>query len=381
MKLSIVTTLYRSAETIDEFYRRSVRAAEALGYEIEVIMVNDGSPDESLECALRLQSDDPRLVVIDLSRNFGHHRAMMVGLSHARGERVFVLDSDLEEEPEDLARFHERFVRGDCDVVYGVQERRRGNVLHKLSGELFFFFVKLLSDQPVSRNTVCSRLMSRDYVRALVGHRDREFMIIHLMQLTGFRQVAIPVHKLSRSPTTYSLPMRIDMAVKFLTTTSTKLLRLVLYVGLLILAFSAAGITYILGRYITSGIGVNGFTSIIVSIWFFGGLITAILGVLGIYIANVLSEVKRRPYAIVRCVHRAQAAAGNTPAANAHPNSVCLENASGHHVSNGLAFRPRISEVGEKKEFAGADSHQPILGSERHSEIPIREAGAIRRST
>src|SRR6516162_2548632 len=106
MKLSIVTTLYRSAETIDEFYRRSVRAAEALGYEIEVIMVNDGSPDESLECALRLQSDDPRLVVIDLSRNFGHHRAMMVGLSHARGERVFVLDSDLEEEPEDLARFH-----------------------------------------------------------------------------------------------------------------------------------------------------------------------------------------------------------------------------------------------------------------------------------
>jgi len=355
MKLSIVTTLYRSVATIDEFYRRSIRAAEALGYEVELIMVNDGSPDESLERALRLQRDDPRLVVVDLSRNFGHHRAQMVGLSYARGERVFLLDSDLEEEPEDLSRLHERLVGGDCDVVYGVQERRRGNILQRLPGELFFFFVKLLSDHPVSRNAVCSRLMSRDYVRALVRHRDREFMMIHLMQLTGFRQVSIPVHKLSRPTSTYSPLMRIDMAVKFLTTTSTRLLRLILYAGLLILAFSAAGIIYILSRYLTSGIGVTGFTSIIVSIWFFGGLITAILGVLGIYIANILSEVKRRPYAVVRCVHRTQATGESARAASAHPDSAYLENAGGHRVSKWLAFQERGSEAGEKTEFADAD--------------------------
>ncbi|MGI0134838.1 MAG: glycosyltransferase family 2 protein, partial [Candidatus Micrarchaeaceae archaeon] len=344
-----------SVATIDEFYRRSVEAAEALGYEVEVIMVNDGSPDESLERALRLQRGDPRLVVVDLSRNYGHHRAMMVGLSHARGERVFVLDSDLEEQPEDLSRLHERFVRGDCDVVYGVQERRRGSILQQLPGELFFFFVKLLSDYPVSRNTVCLRLMSRDYVRALVRHRDREFMMIHLMELAGFRQVAIPIHKLSRSTTTYSLMMRIDMAVKYLTTTSTRLLRLILYAGLLILAFSAAGITYIVGRYLASGNGVSGFTSIIVSIWFFGGLIVAILGVLGIYIANILGEVKRRPYAVVRCVHRAQAATKNAPAASVHPDSAYLESPGVHRVSNALTFQERSSEAGEKTEFADAD--------------------------
>ena len=307
VKLSIVTTLYRSAATIDEFYRRSIAAAESLGYEVECIMVNDGSPDDSLDRALSLQRADPRLVVVDLARNFGHHKAMMVGLSHARGDRVFLLDSDLEEQPEDLFRFHERFAQGDCDVVFGVQEKRRGSLVQRLPGELFFVLVQLLSDQPVPRNNMVSRLMTREFVRALIRHRDREFMMIHLMQLAGFRQVAMPICKLSRSPSTYSPLMRIDMAVRFLTTTSTRLLRLVLYVGLLIFGLSTGIIVYFVSRYLASGVGVDGFTSQIVSIWFFGGLITLILGILGIYIANILTETKRRPYAVVRRVHRFQA--------------------------------------------------------------------------
>lgn len=313
MKLSIVTTLYRSAWTIDEFYRRSVSAAEALGYDVEIIMVNDGSPDDSLERALRLQRADPRLVVVDLSRNFGHHKAMMVGLSHARGDRVFLLDSDLEEEPEDLFRFHERFAQGDCDVVYGVQEKRRGGPLQRLPGEFFYFLVQLLSDHPLPRNVLASRLMTRDFVRALIRHHDREFMILHLMQFAGFRQVAIPIHKLSHSPSTYTTRMRIEMAVKFLTTTSTRLLYLILYIGILIFGMSTAVIIYYISRYLASGVGVDGFTSQIVSIWFLGGLITLILGVLGIYIANISAETKRRPYAVVRHVHRARGAKTERP--------------------------------------------------------------------
>jgi putative glycosyltransferase len=313
MKLSIVTTLYRSAGTIDEFYRRSIKAAEALGYDVEIVMVNDGSPDDSLERALCLQRDDPRLVVVDLSRNFGHHKAMMVGLSHARGDRVFLLDSDLEEEPEDLSRFHERFAQGDCDVVYGVQERRRGGPLQRLPGEFFFFFGQLLSDQPLPRNAVTSRLMTRDFVRALIRHRDREFVILHLMQFAGFRQVPVLIHKLSRSPSTYTTRMLIGMAVKFLTTTSTRLLYLILYVGILIFGMSTAVIIYYVSRYLASGVGVDGFTSQIVSIWFLGGLITLILGIQGIYIANISAETKRRPYAVVRRVHRARAAKTERP--------------------------------------------------------------------
>jgi putative glycosyltransferase len=306
VRLSIVTTLYRSAGTIHEFYQRTMAAAEPLGYDIEMIMVNDGSPDASLDLAIALQKADPRVTIIDLSRNFGHHKAVMTGLAYATGDLVFLIDSDLEEEPEELPRFHARFLEGDCDVIYGVQEKRRGDWFTRWSGNLFFALANLLSDQRVPRNWTMACLMSHNYVRALVRHRDREFLFGHLMELAGFRQVAFPIRKLSRSPTTYSLRMRIEIAIKFLTTTSTRLLYLVLYVGLAIFGLSTVVILFYIGRYLTVGIGVDGFTSLIVSIWFFGGLTTLILGVQGIYVANILSESKRRPYTIVRKVYRVE---------------------------------------------------------------------------
>ena len=313
MKLSIVTTLYRSATSIDEFYRRAMKAAEAITDNIELVIVNDGSPDDSIDRALALQRADPRLVVVDLARNFGHHKAMMTGLAHVTGDLVFLIDSDLEEQPEDLALFYQRFAQGDCDVVYGVQEVRRGGLIERVTGALFFSLVDSLSDQPLPRNLVTGRLMTRDYVKALVRHRDREFVISHLWQVSGFRQQPLVVNKLSRSPSTYSLRQRVEMAVKHVTTTSTRLLYLVLYVGILIFGFSTSIIIYFLGRYFTSGIGVNGFTSVIVSIWFLGGLITLILGIISIFIANIMVETKRRPYTIVRQVHRADSVGADAP--------------------------------------------------------------------
>jgi putative glycosyltransferase len=308
VRLSIVTTLYQSALTINEFYLRAIASAESITDDIELVMVNDGSPDDSLDRALALHRADPRVVVVDLARNFGHHKAMMTGLTHATGDRVFLIDSDLEEEPELLIQFQERIMQGGCDVVFGVQETRRGRWLERAPGDIFFSLIDALSDQKIPRNNVVARLMTRDYVRALVRHRDREFMMIHLMQLAGYRQVPLVVRKHAHSPSTYSFRMRTEMAIKFLTTTSTRLLYLILYLGLSIFGLSVAVIVYFVGRYFTSGIGVDGFTSEIVSIWFLGGLITLILGIFGIYIANILAETKRRPYTVIRRVHRTHAA-------------------------------------------------------------------------
>jgi len=218
VKLSVVTTLYRSAATINEFYRRAMSAAEAQADEVELIMVNDGSPDASLELALALHRNDARVVIVDLARNFGHHKAMMTGLSYASGDLVFLIDSDLEEPPELLAKMHQRFDQGDCDVVYGVQQTRRGSLLERVSGAVFFSLANMLSDQRLPRNLVTARLMTRDYVRALARHRDRAFQISHLFQLSGFRQVALVIEKLSHSPTNYSVSRRIAMAVQYITT-------------------------------------------------------------------------------------------------------------------------------------------------------------------
>ena len=277
MKISIVTTLYRSAPYIEEFHRRTINAASKITDDIELIMVNDGSPDDSLEIALKVHRSDPRVVVVDLSRNFGHYKAIMTGLAHATGELVFLIDSDLEEQPEDLTSFYERFRRGDCDVVYGIQQTRRGSFLERTGGAVFFALVDALSDRPLPRNLVTSRLMTAPYVKALVRHRDREFVISDLWAVTGFRQIPLTVAKLSSSPSTYSVWKRIDLAVKHLTTSSTRLLYLVFYAGLSIFVTSIGVVIYFLLRYLTNGIGVSGFTSQIISLWFLGGLVTLIL--------------------------------------------------------------------------------------------------------
>src|SRR6476659_6261989 len=119
MRLSIVATLYRSAGSLGEFHRRMSRAAAAFAGSYEIILVNDGSPDESLQMALTLQETDPSVRIVDLSRNFGHHKAMMTGLSYARGDLVFLIDSDLEEDPELLASFESARQGQGADVVYG----------------------------------------------------------------------------------------------------------------------------------------------------------------------------------------------------------------------------------------------------------------------
>ncbi|OAF01336.1 glycosyl transferase [Bradyrhizobium centrolobii] len=304
MKISIVTTLYRSAPYVKEFHRRAIEAARKITDDVELIMVNDGSPDDSLEAALQVQRSDPQVVVVDLSRNFGHYKAIMTGLAYASGDLVFLIDSDLEEQPEDLALFYERFRRGDCDVVYGVQQTRRGGLLERAGGTVFFALVDVLGDRPLPRNLVTSRLMSAAYVRELIRHRDREFVMSDLWAVTGFRQIPMVVAKLATSPSTYSIWRRIDLAVKHLTTSSTRLLYLVFYTGLLIFTTSIGVVIYFLLRYLTNGIGVSGFASQIISLWFLGGLITLILGILGIYMASILAETKRRPYTIVRSVHR-----------------------------------------------------------------------------
>lgn len=305
MKLSIVATLYRSSVSIGEFHRRAMEVAEGIVDQVEMILVNDGSPDDSLDQALALQMADPRLVVLDLARNFGHHKAMMTGLAHARGDLVFLIDSDLEEPPELLTRFYRELMAGNWDVVYGVQASRRGPFFERMTGAAFFRLVDLLSDQKLPRNVVTARLMRLSYVRALIAHRDRVAQISHLWVLTGYRQHAVEIEKLSLSPSTYSFTQKFGMAMSHITTTSTKLLYIILYFGATICTISICFIIYRLVQYLSHGIGVDGYTSLIVSVWFFGGATVLIPGIVGIYIASILAEVKRRPYTHLRAIHRA----------------------------------------------------------------------------
>jgi putative glycosyltransferase len=314
MELSVVTTLYYSAAFVEEFYERAGAAARRVTEDYEIVFVNDGSPDNSLDVALALHARDARVRVVDLSRNFGHHKAIMTGLAHARGRLVFLLDSDLEEEPELLDLFHARMAETGADVVYGVQARRKGHLMERASGAVFFKLFNLLSSHPIPANLITARLMRRRYVSALLRHEEREVVLSALWAITGFEQVAVPVTKHHKRTTTYNFARRVSNFVEAITSFSDKPLVYIFYLGCAIVAGAGAAAAYLVVRRAFFGELLQGWASLIVSVWLLGGLTIFCLGVIGIYLSKVFVEAKRRPYTIVREVYERGAEESARPA-------------------------------------------------------------------
>lgn len=240
MRLSIVATLYQSSDYINLFYERiSIVAKQLVCNDYEIIFVNDGSPDNSLDLAIKLSESDYHVVVIDLSRNFGHHKAMMTGLTYSKGERVFLIDTDLEEEPEWLTSFSQQMNEDGSDVIYGIQAIRKGDVLERFTGWVFYRFFRLLTGIAQPDNIVTARLMTKRYVAALISHLERELNIGGLWIITGFKQTGQIIRKHSSSPTTYTLTKKFSHLVNAVTSFSSMPLVFTFYVGLL-LSLSAA---------------------------------------------------------------------------------------------------------------------------------------------
>jgi len=310
MDLSIVTTLYESASFVGEFYNRMCAAAMSLTPSFEIIFVNDGSPDDSLERAIELHRRDARVRVIDLSRNFGHHKAIMTGLQHAAGELVFLIDADLEEDPRWLGEFHATLLRTGADVVYGVQKRRKGGLFERATGNLYYAVFNAFLEHPIPRNIVTVRLMSRRYVSQLVRHRDREMCLAGLWVITGFVQVPLVVAKHQRGGHAYRAGQRVSVMVNALTSFSNRPLVFIFYIGSALMLVSTTAAVYMAVRALRHGISVPGWASLVVSVWFLGGMTIFCIGVIGIYLSKVFMETKDRPYTVVRAEYSRSNSAG-----------------------------------------------------------------------
>src|SRR5688572_17507517 len=266
MKLSIVTTLYRSAPFIGEFHRRMSDCARALADDFEIVMVDDGSPDASLQAALEIAAIDTHVRVVELSRNFGHHKAMMTGLEVTDGDFVFLIDVDLEEEPEWLRMFWSALHDSRVDVVYGYQTVRKGSALERLGGALHWWIIRRLSSYPIPQNLVTARLMTQQYVRSLIRHKEHMTAIGGLWAITGYRQLGLPVTKRSRGDSSYSLWRRIAMGFEGITSFSEKPLILVFALGCAIFLVALIGAMYLTALRL-SGQLLSGWASVMVSIW------------------------------------------------------------------------------------------------------------------
>lgn len=303
MDLSIVTTLYYSAPYVEEFYSRIKTEVEKITSDYEIIFVNDGSPDDALDVAVSLYKKDNKVKVIDLSRNFGHHKAIMTGLAHANGALVFLIDCDLEEEPELLSKFYQGLNEKSVDVVYGVQKARKGKIFERFTGDIFYKLFNSISTYPLPKNPITARLMSKRYVASLIEHKDREIFLAGLWAITGYEQIPISVRKHKKSSTTYSIRKKIVVFVNSITSFSIKPLIYIFYLGFFVSFLAIIAIIYLFARKILFGSFLSGWISLIMSIWLFGGLTISSIGIVGIYLAKVFTEVKTRPYTVIKDIY------------------------------------------------------------------------------
>jgi glycosyltransferase involved in cell wall biosynthesis len=302
---SIVIPVLNEEETLEELQRRLTPVMDALDGPCEVVLVDDGSTDGSVNVMLQLRARDNRFKIIRLSRNFGHQIAISAGLDHARGNAVIVMDADLQDPPEVVLELARKWRKG-YDVVYAVREDRAGESKTRLAiTSAFYRFMSRLSEVPIPLDTGDFRLTDRralDAVRAMPEHRR---YLRGMFAWVGYDQVGVSYSRDARYAGVTKYPYRklVKLAFDGLASFSAAPLRLALTVGFAvsILAFLAGIVTIALRVF--GEVDVPGWTSIAAGITFLSGVQLTVIGVMGEYVARIHEEVKQRPLYLVRDVY------------------------------------------------------------------------------
>jgi polyisoprenyl-phosphate glycosyltransferase len=268
----------------------------------EILFVDDGSTDATLEVIRKANAADPRVCGISLSRNFGKEAALTAGLDVARGHAVVPLDVDLQDPPEALPKMIAQW-RAGFDVVYGVRDNRESDSLPKrLTADLYYRAHNWLSDDKIPEHAGDFRLLDRKVVDVIRRMPERNRFMKGLFAWAGFKQAAVLYHREERKvgKTKYNSWKLWTLAIDGITSASTLPLRVWSYLGAIVALGALGYAVYIIIVTLTSGINVPGYASLMVAVLFLGGLQLLSLGVLGEYVGRILTETKARPLYIVR---------------------------------------------------------------------------------
>lgn len=299
--ISVVSPVYQAEECLDELCRRLKVSLKSVTEDYEIVLVDDGSADRSWEIVEQLAAADTRVKGIKLARNFGQHYAIAAGLDFATGDWIVVMDCDLQDQPEEIPKLYRKALEG-YDIVFARRHERKDHWLARVRSRLFSIVYSYLGDiradnavanfSIASRNVICN-------VRRFM-ERNRSFPIF--LSWVGFRRAYVNVEHAARfaGRSTYTWSKLMDFATDSIVSQSNKPLRLSIRFGFLLSLASIAFGVYLIIRYLVLGIPVAGWTSVIVSIWFIGGLVFANLGVLGLYLGKVFDEAKHRPLYVVQ---------------------------------------------------------------------------------
>lgn len=307
MDLSVVVPCYNEEGSIRELYKRTKAACEAAPVKsYEIILVNDGSKDETLSIMREMTRREKNLVAVDLSRNHGHQLALSAGLHQAKGDYILVLDADLQDPPELLTPMLER-ARAGVDVVYGQRKIRKGETWFKLfATNLFYKLLSFLSDTKIPENVGDFRLMSRRVLDQLLAMPEHHRFIRGMIAWIGFTQEAFLYERDARfaGETKYPFHKLLQFALDAISSFSIKPLR----VSIVFAVFGSA-VAFLLGLYALYGyffghVTVAGWASLACIITFFGSLQLICLGLIGEYIGRTYIEVKDRPLFIIKDIHK-----------------------------------------------------------------------------
>ena len=304
MHLSVVTSTYNSSKHIKEFIKRISDIFLGTNDAYELIIVDDGSSDNTINKIKECQLVKENITLIELARNFGHHQAIKCGLEHCKGDLIFLIDCDLEEEPELYYYFLDELEKNNLDLVFGQQKCRRGNFIEKLNGNLYYFLCNLIADFKIPRNMQTIRIMRREYLKAFLSFPEKQFILNGTTYLTGFRQKGLFIDKKRLRKSSYNFFTKFQLFVRSITNYSSKPLYLLFCIGLVIFFISFIAVLYLVFLGLIKGVPVAGWLTIACLSWMGVGITILSNGILAIYIRSIFAEVKNRPSVIIRRIHK-----------------------------------------------------------------------------
>lgn len=303
--VTVLVPAYNEEEVLDLFYQRISKVIETLPYEFELLFVNDGSTDSTMEILSGIADADSKISLIDLSRNYGKERAMAAGFDHARGDAVIIMDADLQDPPELIPELIAGWEQG-YDDVYARRTHRKGEgPLKKLTSFAYYRVLEKMSDVPIQKDTGDFRLLSRRALDALNKHRETQRYTKGLFSVIGFPKLGVDYERDPRAAgkTKWNYFKLWNLALEGITSFSIAPLRWANIFGFLLALLSFVYMVFIIVRTIFFGESVQGYPSTIAIILFLGGIQLISLGIIGEYLGRIFNETKERPLYIVKEYH------------------------------------------------------------------------------
>lgn len=301
-KISVVIPIYLNEPFIKELTSRLTKTLEKITNDFEIIMVDDRSPDNSWVLIKDLAKKDKRIKGIRFSRNFGQHKAITAGIDKCQGKWVVVMDGDLQDQPEEIERLYKKAVNEKYDIIFARRKSRKDHFFKRLSSKIFYWMFNKLAGTRIKYGLNHFGIYSRKVINSFKSLHEQNRIFLLFIDWLGFNSTFIDVRneKRSKGKSAYTFYRRASMGLNAIISMSNKPLKLVIKLGFFISFVSLLYGIYLIMRYYIAGVPVMGWTSLMVSFWFVGGLIFSLLGILGLYLGRIFDEVKYRPLYVIQ---------------------------------------------------------------------------------